>query len=49
MINYIMSGMCLAVGAYLAYSHNDTWPWFFGASVFMFFIAAGAAMKEKDK
>ncbi|SVB78759.1 uncharacterized protein METZ01_LOCUS231613, partial [marine metagenome] len=33
MIRYILSGLCLACGACLAYSDHSGWPWFLGAGV----------------
>jgi hypothetical protein len=48
MISYIVSGICIVCGAYLAFESVSAWPWFLVAGTIMFFVAAGAEMNEKE-
>ena len=48
MTNYIISGLCIASGAYLASISISAWPWFLIAGTVMFLVAAGAEMKENE-
>jgi hypothetical protein len=47
MISYMISGICIVCGAYLAFEGVSAWPWFLVAGTIMFFVAAGAEMNEK--
>jgi hypothetical protein len=48
MTNYIISGMCIVCGAYLAATSISAWPWFLTAGTIMFLVSAGAEMKENE-
>jgi hypothetical protein len=49
MTNYIISGMCIVCGAYLAATGISAWLWFLAVGTIMFLVSAGAEMKEKEK
>jgi hypothetical protein len=48
MISYMISGICIVCGAYLALTSVSAWPWFLVAGTIMFLVAAGAEMNEKE-
>ena len=49
MTGYVISGMCILSGAYLSSVGASGWPWFLAAGTFMFMLAVGVEMKDKEQ